>query len=225
MDTEQISHLDSLLGNLYDLEDIQSLDPERSLENLTYSLLSGGENAHKVLAKLVEQLRRFIDDKVWVENRRILELSYNIEQKAMELRDNTPTLREFFMIDGVKISVESIASKRLFSPIAKESFSHILKEEILEVDLTKLYSQVYVDETELKQNIQKLLQKKSQFTLKELHQTYPIDKGVSELIVYLKLAQNMPNAYLEEYKEEMIIVTEEGVKKKIIMDRVVFVRE
>jgi hypothetical protein len=225
MDTEQISHLDSLLGNLYDLEDIQSLDPERSLENLTYSLLSGGENAHKVLAKLVEQLRRFIDDKVWVENRRILELSYNIEQKAMELRDNTPTLREFFMIDGVKISVESIASKRLFSPIAKESFSHILKEEILEVDLTKLYSQVYVDETELKQNIQKLLQKKSQFTLKELHQAYPIDKGVSELIVYLKLAQNMPNAYLEEYKEEMIIVTEEGVKKKIIMDRVVFVRE
>ncbi|MDQ7047860.1 MAG: DUF3375 domain-containing protein [Sulfurovum sp.] len=225
MDTEQIAHLDRLLVNLYDLEDIQSLDPQRSLENLTYNLLSGGENAHKVLAKLVEQLRRFIDDKVWVENRRILELAYSIEQKAMDLRDKTPTLREFFSIDGMKISLESIASKRLFSPVAKESFSHTLKEEVLEVDLTKLYSQVYVNETELKQNIQKLLQKKPQFTLKELHKTYPIDKGVSELIVYLKLAQNMDNAYLEAHKEEMFIVTEEGVKKKIIMDRVVFVRE
>jgi len=225
MDTEQIAHLDTLVTNLYALEAIESLDPDKSLENLTYNLLSGGENAHKVLAKLVEQLRRFIDDKVWVENRRILELAYNIEQKALEIKEKIPITRDFITIDGIKISVESIASKRLFSPLAKESFSHVLKEELIEVDLTKLYTQVYVDETVLKQNIQKMLQKKSQFTLKELHQTYVIEKGLSELIVYLKLAQNMDNAYLEEHKEIFILETEEGEMKKIIMDRVVFVRE
>ncbi len=224
MDTKQIEDLNTLLENLYDLEEIQALDPQRNLENLPYNLLNGGENAHKVLAKLVEQLRRFIDDQVWVENRRILELSYNIEQKAIKLKENIPTLREFFLIDGVKISVESLASKKLFSPSAKEEFSHELKEEVIEVDLTKLYNQVYVDEIVLKQNIQKLLQKKSQFTLKELHETYPIQKGISELIVYLKLAQNMNNSYLEEHKEEILIETEEGDMKKVVMPRVVFVR-
>ncbi|SFV54351.1 FIG149030: hypothetical protein [hydrothermal vent metagenome] len=225
MDTEQIDKLNTLLENLYDLEDIQALDPQRHLENLPYHLLNGGENAHKVLAKLVEQLRRFIDDQVWVENRRILELAYEIEQKAMYFKDNAPTMREFFFIAGVKISVESLASKSLFRPSAKEEFSHGLKEKVIEVDLTKLYTQVYVDEVLLKQNIQKYLQKKPQFTLKELHENYPIQKGISELIVYLKLAQNMENSYLEPYKEEILIETAEAEIKKVVMDRVVFVRE
>lgn len=224
MDTNQIEDLNKLLENLYDLEEIQALDPQRNLENLTYNLLNGGENAHKVLAKLVEQLRRFIDDQVWVENRRILELAYAIEQKAIKLKDNAPTMREFFLIDGVKISVESLASKSLFTPTSKEEFSHELKEKVIEVDLTKLYNQVYVDEVLLKQNIQKHLQKKPQFTLKELHENYPIQKGISELIVYLKLAQNMDNAYLEAYKEEILIETAEGEIKKVVMDRVVFIR-
>jgi hypothetical protein len=225
MDTEQIEHLDRLLGNLYLLEDIQALDKDRNLENLTYNLLSGGENAHKVLAKLVEQLRRFIDDRVWVENRRVLELAQNIEQKAMSIKEKAPSLREFFMINGVKISVESIASKTLFRPMVKEEFSHAVKEEIIEVDLSKLYAQVYVDELLLKQNIQKLLQKKSQFSLKELNKVYPIAKGISELVVYLKLAQNMENAYLEEKKDEILIETELGKKMRVLMNRVVFIKD
>lgn len=225
MDTEQIEHLDKLLENLYLLEEIQTLDKERNLENLTYSLLSGGENAHKVLAKLVEQLRRFIDDRVWVENRRVLELAQNIEQKAMNLKEKTPSSREFFQINGVKISIESIASKTLFTPTAKEEFSHVIKEEIIDVDLTKLYTQVYVDEILLKANIQKLLQKKSQFSLKELNEVYPIKKGISELVVYLKLAQNMENSYLEEQEESILIETELGDKKRVVMSRVVFIRD
>jgi hypothetical protein len=103
MDTEQIEDLNRLLENLYNLEDIQALDPERNLENLTYNLLNGGEKAHKVLAKLVEQLRRFIDDQVWVENRRILELAYHIEQKALSLKETAPKTRDFFMITGLKL--------------------------------------------------------------------------------------------------------------------------
>lgn len=229
MDVRQIEHLDELLLNLYELPQIEEMDGERKLENLKYSLLSGGEKSHKVLAKLIEQLRRFIDDKLWIENRRILELAHSIEQKAMRLKDNPPIMREFFNINGVKISVESIASKRLFVPTAKEDFSHEIKEELIEIDLTKLYNQVYVDEVILKQNIQKMLQQKAQFSLKELNRFFPIKKGVSELIVYLKLAQNMSNSYieegLEESRDEILIEDEHGEKKRILMDRVVFVRD
>jgi len=228
MDIRQIEHLDELLRNLYDIPQIEEMDQERKVENLKYALLSGGEKSHKVLAKLIEQLRRFIDDKMWVENRRILELAQSIEQKAMKLKDNPPSMREFFSINGVKISIESIASKQLFKPTSKEDFSHEIKEDIVEVDLTKLYTQVYVDEIILKQNIKKLLQQKSQFTLKELNDFFPIRKGVSEVIVYLKLAQNMSNAYieksLEENRDELLIEDEQGEKKRVLMDKVVFVR-
>ena len=224
MDMRQIEHLDELLKNLYDLPQIESMDRDRKLENLKYNLLSGGEKSHKVLAKLIEQLRRFIDDRTWVESRRILELAQNIEQKAMKRRDNPPTMREFFTINGVKISVESIASKRLFVPSKKEEFSHEVKEEILEVNLEKLYSQVYVDEAILKQNIKKMLQQKSQFSLKELNKFFPIRKGVSELIVYLKLAKNMSSAYVEESRDTILIEDEYGNRKRVIMDRVVFVK-
>ena len=224
MDVRQIEHLDELLTNLYTLPQIEEMDKSRKLENLKYSLLSGGEKSHKVLGKLIEQLRRFIDDKMWVENRRILELAQSIEQRAMQIKDNPPTTRDFFTLNGVKITVESIASKQLFKPSSKENFSHEVKEEIVEIDLSKLYEQVYVDEAILKQNIKKTLQQKSQFTLKELHQLFPIKKGVSEVVVYLKLAQKMSNAYLETHRDTLIIEDERGERKKIIMDRVVFVR-
>ena len=224
MDVEQIEQLDRLLANLYNIPQIQEMDSERKMENLKYNLLGGGEKSHKILTKLIEQLRRFIDDKLWVENRRILELAQSIEQKAMQIKEKPPTQREFFAIDGVKITVESIASKSLFVPTAKESFSHELKEEVLEVDLSKLYAQVYVDEQLLKQNIRKLLQQKPQFTLKELNETYPINKGLSEVVVYLKIAQNMKNSYLDVQRDEMIVEDEHGERKRVRMDRVVFVR-
>ena len=224
MDVEQIEQLDRLLANLYNIPQIKEMDRERKMENLKYNLLGGGEKSHKILTKLIEQLRRFIDDKLWVENRRILELAQSIEQKAMQIKEKPPTQREFFAIDGVKITVESIASKSLFVPTAKESFSHELKEEVLEVDLSKLYAQVYVDEQLLRQNIRKLLQQKPQFTLKELNETYPIKKGLSEVVVYLKISQNMKNSYLDVQRDEMIIEDEHGERKKVRMDRVVFVR-
>jgi len=226
MDVRQIEHLDNLLNNIYELKPIQEMDRDRKLENLKYSLLSGGEKSHKVLSKLIEQLRRFIDDKTWVENRRILELAQSIEKKAMEFKDKPPAKRDFFSINGVKIVVESIASKRLFVPKSEENFSHEIKEDIVEVDLTKLYNQVYIDEALLKQNIKRLLQQKSQFTLLELNYDIPIKKGISEVVVYLKLAQNMKNAYIQEGKKDSFVIEDEyGDTKKIIMDRVVFVRK
>jgi len=224
MDMREIEHLDKLLVNLYNIPQIEEMDSDRKLENLKYNLLSGGEKSHKVLGKLIEQLRRFIDDKTWIENRRILELAHTIEKRAMNIKDNLPSEREFFTINGVKISVESIASKRLFIPTSKEEFSHEKKEDIVEVDLSKLYSQVYVDEMILKQNIKKMLQQKAQFTLKEINGLFPIKKGVSEVVVYLKLAQNMSNSYLADSRDELLIEDEHGERKRVLMDRVVFVR-
>ncbi len=225
MDVEQIEELDRLLVNLYNIPQIEEMDGERKMENLKYNLLGGGEKSHKVLTKLIEQLRRFIDDKLWVENRRILELANRVEKKAIAIKEKPPTQREFFTIDGVKVVVESIASKQLFVPSATESFEHEVKEDILEIDLTKLYAQVYVDESRLEQNIKKLLQQRSQFTLKEFSKVYPIEKGLSELVVYLKIAQNMKNAYIEELKDEIIIEDEHQKRKRVIMDRVVFVQK
>ncbi len=225
MDVKQIEELDRLLVNLYNIPLIKQMDSEKKMESLKYNLLSGGEKSHKVLTKLIEQLRRFIDDKLWVENRRILELAGSIEKSAMQIKEKPPTQREFFTIGGVKIVIDSIASKELFVPTSKESFEHDIKDDILEVDLTKLYAQVYVDESLLQQNIKKLLQQRSQFTLKELSSVYPIQKGLSELVVYLKIAQNMPNSYIETQRDEVIVEDEDKNRKRVVMDRVVFVQK
>lgn len=225
MDVNQIEELDRLLLNLYNIPLIEQMDSEKKMEGLKYNLLGGGEKSHKVLTKLIEQLRRFIDDKLWVENRRILELASSIEKSAMEIKEKAPAQREFFSIDGVKIVVDSIASKELFVPTAKESFEHEIKDEILEIDLSKLYAQVYVDESLLQKNIKKLLQQRSQFTLKELSEVYPLQKGLSELVVYIKIAQNMQNSYIGTQKDELIIEDEDKNTKRVVMDRVVFVQK
>ena len=55
-----------------------------------YDWLEAGEYAQKTVAQLSQQLRRFLDDKAWLENRRIMDILHGIEAKALALRDGAP---------------------------------------------------------------------------------------------------------------------------------------
>ena len=57
------------------------------LRQVHHDWLDAAERTQATVRQLSEQLRRFLDDQVWFENRRVIDLLRNIEARALQLRD------------------------------------------------------------------------------------------------------------------------------------------
>jgi hypothetical protein len=75
-----------LLERVMALPAVRTLAPDPRLVRVHYDWLEAGEVAQRTIARLSEQLRRFLDDQSFVENRRILQIIRQIEQHALAVR-------------------------------------------------------------------------------------------------------------------------------------------
>ena len=224
-DTGRNEKLANMLDNIYRLETIKKFDKDEKLKSLQYDLLKSGEKIYTVSTKLIEQLRRFIDDRVWIENRRVLELCKQIEKSAIELKSNEPKKKLFFEIKGNRVKLDSIGAKILFAPKMKEVFKNEKTEEKIEVDMDSFYKLFFVDEEALKRNISTLLQHKEQVGIMDVLKMYPIQKGVSELVGYISIAKNSHDAIVDEATKITVDVSDvDGNSKKITLPRIIFTK-
>ena len=66
------------------------------------------------MRQLSEQLRRFLDDQVWLENRRVMELLRSIESTALRLRER-PTAGYVQEMDACAPTVRLPMERPLYS--------------------------------------------------------------------------------------------------------------
>ena len=82
--------LTELLTTAFALEPVQELAPDPRLLRVHFDWLDAGEIAQRTVARLSEQLRRYLDDLAWLENRRIMQLVREVEQHALAIRVRPP---------------------------------------------------------------------------------------------------------------------------------------
>ena len=218
--------LEQLLKTVFSLEDIQSLTPDVFLSHIKFSLLEAGEKVYKTNNLLVEQLRKYLDDQAYLENKRIMELIKTIEKRAVEIKDQPPSQRDFAGLDDLKPGLDIVMSRSLFqppkSPLIKQA-PVVQGEADMAVDA--LYQQAYIDEALLKANIRKALQTRSQISLAGLSELFPIRKGVAEVVGYLGLASRDHKAMiLEDTTETLQLRDENGPSRQVCLPQVIFVR-
>ena len=224
-DAQKNEKLSTMLEKLYDIEIIQEFDSEERLKNLKYDLLLNADKIGKISSKLIEQLRRFLDDRVWIENKKILELCNAIEKKAVEIKENPPLKRDFHHLAKNKVAIDSVFEKSLYTLKENKAFSHEIKEDVLEVNLDDFYDIFFIDEALLQNNINYFLQIQSQCTLVEVLEKFPIKKGISELIGYLSLAKNSKNSIVApDEKQKIHILGEDGNKKIVSVAKILFTK-
>ncbi|MDQ7044294.1 MAG: DUF3375 domain-containing protein [Sulfurimonas sp.] len=224
-DGDKNKKLEEMLENLYKIKTIKAFDSDEKLKNMKYDLLKSADKIYRVSAKLIEQLRRFIDDRIWIENKRVLDLCKNIEKTALDLKQNEPKQRNFFHIKGSNVKIDSIGSKKLFTPKKRELFKNEELEEVIDVNMDSFYNLFYVDEDELKQNIATLLLHKKQVTLLEVLQKYPIKKGISEVVAYVSIAKNSDNTMIDEMQAQIIEIRDfDNKTKKINLANIIFLK-
>jgi len=224
-DAKRNEKLSLMLENLYEMQTIKEFDRDKKLRNLKYDLLQSGEKVSKVSSKLIEQLRRFLDDRIWIENRRILELCKSIEKSAIEIKTKEPKNRNFFYIKDDKVKINSIFSKSLYKIKETQEFKNEIVQKEIEIDMESFYNQFFVDEEDLKRNIKNILLHQRQCTTLDIVKKFTVKKGVAELIGYISIAKNSDNAIVDDKEKQIIsVVDNDGIIKNIKMPKIIFSR-
>lgn len=65
--------LEALLAKVLALDAVRELKPDRRIGPVRYDWIAAGESTQATVARLSSELRRYLDDKVWLENRRIMQ--------------------------------------------------------------------------------------------------------------------------------------------------------
>ncbi|MCF7970082.1 MAG: DUF3375 domain-containing protein [Methylococcaceae bacterium] len=216
-----------LIQKVLALDEVQSCQPDELLPKMKYHLLEAGEKVQRTSSSLVEQLRRYLDDQVWLENKRIMSIIHEIEKSAINIKQNPPKENNFTHLDDTKAHIELSVSRTLFRPPSRPIISEAkLTSGAAKFNSDLLYTQHYVDTEMLQARINKALQNQAQITLQELCAHHPLEKGLSELIAYMNLAcQDNAHALIDAQKEVQIVwKNEAGLAKSVRMPSVIFTR-
>jgi Protein of unknown function (DUF3375)/Uncharacterized protein conserved in bacteria C-term(DUF2220) len=122
--------LSSLLAKVFNLQPVQELEPDRRMLRVHYDWLQAGEVAQRTVARLSEQLRRYLDDKAWLDNRRIMQLLREIEHSALAVRDAPPD-RMLVGLDEPRPNIDLTMDRPLFSPPLTPEINELPSEGVL----------------------------------------------------------------------------------------------
>ena len=217
--------LTQLLDTVLRLAPVAELAPDPSLKRVHYDWLEAGEHAQRTVALLSQQLRRFLDDQAFLENRRIMEILRGIEAGALAVRGQPPA-GDFIVIDDVAPSIELPMERPLHAPAPKPALlSAAIAAGDEDLDAAALYAQFVVDKAALARHVRQSLQQRSQVTLAELVGSRPLQQGLAELVAYLSLAAEPGRAVIDDQVEDQVDwMARSGQHKSARLPRVIFTR-
>ncbi|MCK8515011.1 DUF3375 domain-containing protein [Methylonatrum kenyense] len=225
MSPSRQEELSELLARTLALAPVAELDPDPALGRIHYDWLAAGEHTQRVVARLSEQLRRYIDDQAWLENRRIMGLIRDLEQHALALRESPP--RDLAMrLDEPAPRVELPMERPLYSPpMTPHIAQQVLEEGEADGDAGALFEQAFVDRALLQARIRQALQTREQVSLSGLLEQHPLEQGLAELVAYLALAADDHRSVIDESDQQTVYWHDrQGVPRSATLPRVIFSR-
>lgn len=188
MSSRRQEELSERLDQVLQLPAVAALKPEPRTRRVHHDWLEAGEHTQRMVAMLSQQLRRFLDDRAYLENRRILEILHGIESHALALREASPS-GSMYAIEAMAAEIELPLERPLHTPTVKPRLANEpLQLGAGEVDTGRLYGQIVVDKAALRRRIQRALRQDPQLSLRQLLEREPLREGLAELVAYLELA-------------------------------------
>jgi hypothetical protein len=215
--------LTALLEAVHELDTIAERDAR--LAKVHYDWLDAAERTQATVRQLSEQLRRFLDDQVWFENRRVIDILRSIEGKALGLRGyrNVPVTAE---LDAPAPAIRLPMERPLYKPVRKAKISSDdVRDASEQVDAGALFEQVYVDPVPLAASVRQALRSQPTIGLRTLLAARPIQQGLAELVAYLALkGEGFLIVYDEDDLDEVSWSGADGVRRVATLPRVSYAR-
>ncbi|MCW2276947.1 DUF3375 domain-containing protein [Heliophilum fasciatum] len=212
------------LDKVLHLKPVQELKIASEIIDINNEWMDAGAYVQETVAALSQQLRRYVDENYLAEERRIIQLVREIENHALEIRNDPP--REYFInIDGLKPEFNLPMDRPLFIPHQRPE----IKDDSLNIGLgdisaEALFSQIYVDKQKLAEQIQRLLLERDSVSLAQVIAKFPLDLGLAELVTYFVIASESQQSFIEDETEEISWEDETGKVRIARLPRINFVR-
>jgi hypothetical protein len=213
------------LERVFELEAVQALQPDPRFKRIHFDWLDAGEQTQRTVARLSQQLRRFLDDQTYLENKRIMQLIQTIETRALDVRDEPPA-DTLMLMESPQAGINLTMERPLFSPPLNPVIeSRVEAGDESGVDPEALFNQVLVDRARLQGHIREALRRQPQVTLADIIQRHPLQVGLAELITYLTMASDHSRANFDDNHQDSIQWTDEdGTYRLARIARVIFTR-
>lgn len=229
MSQSRQEELTALLERVLELPPVAALGPDPRLRRVHYDWLEAGEHAQRTVAQLSQQLRRFLDDQAWLENRRIMDILRGVEAKALAVRQSPPP-GHFHAVDEPTACLDLPLERPLYSAPIKAVLANVVLEAgqigAADLDAAALFTQVRIDKAALASHVRQALQTRAQISLGELLQTRPLQQGLGELVAYLQMASEASNSVVDESTLESVTwLADDAVTRRARLPRVLFVRD
>ena len=223
MSRDRQDELSALLDRVLQLEPVAGLAPDPRLRRVHYDWLEAGEQTQRTVALLSQQLRRFLDDQAFLENRRIMDILRGIEAGALAVRAKQPA-GDFMVITDTSPSIDLPMERPLHAPAVKLAIASArIDAGDEDLDAAVLFSQFIVDKAALAQHVRRSLQQRTQVTLAELLAGRPLQQGLAELVAYLSLAAEPGKAVIDDSVQEQVTwCSRSGQHKSASLPRVIF---
>lgn len=217
---------DELVEMLAKVQKMSDVGADRRVGRVHHDWADAAERTQQTVRSLSEQFRRFLDDQVWVENRRVLDLVRGIEVAAIAVRAAPPRGDDVGLeVDEPGVPIVLPFERPLYDtqPLtAVDSF--IPPQAAHELELEALLAQHVVDAARLAENIRAIVPPRSTVALEEIIAFYPIDGGVADILGYLSLdgedieIGSAEGASIIDYFDTV------GVAKRVTMPKVTITR-
>lgn len=201
------SRQDELTELLAKVTSLDTVEADRRVHTIHHDWAEAAERAQRTVRQISEQLRRFLDDQVWLENRRVLDLVRSVEIAALDVRTGPPAFG--LEMDEPGIGIALPFERPLYSPPASAEVESLIPpaaEQDLEADL--LFNQIFVDSSRLAENIRTVLPERSSTLLTDIVTMYPIEQGAAEIVTYLALSDDDLTIEMDETDETLLEYTD-----------------
>jgi hypothetical protein len=208
--------MSALLARVHGLDQVEA---DGRLLTIHHDWSEAAERTQATVRQISEQLRRFLDDQVWLENRRVLDLVRAVETAALACREAPPSIG--LTIDEAGIGIALPFERPLYdaTPAARvDSLVQPADDEPLDVE--SLLGQTFVDQARLADNIRSVVPQRSSALLSDIIDLYPVEHGAAEIIGYLALADEDLEVTMDEQDETVVEYTDGDVVRRARLPKV-----
>jgi flagellar motility protein MotE (MotC chaperone) len=177
---------EELSGLLAHVEDVAAVQTDRRLRTVHHDWAEAAERTQQTVRQISEQLRRFLDDQIWWENRRVVELVRVVEASALRCRAEPPPFG--LTVDAPGVDIALPFERPLYDARPAVAVDSLLRPSPeVDLDATALYMQAFVDPARLSDNVRAAIPRRGSALLSDIVDAFPIEQGAAEIVGYLAL--------------------------------------
>lgn len=215
---EMQSELDTLITDLFRTLKEKNIDGgDTFLQNMVEYLYESGRKVYQTNDKMADKLSRIIRENEISRSDVSKRLIQEIKNTLIEIskKGQKPDV-SLSVDDGMEISIP-FDRKITFEQNESTEYDSIPETETLSIEdlgeLGKVFSNVYVDRKILVKNIRETMKGKSQVTLLDVVEQFPLKQGLPELFAYFGALGQFQHKTVNEEKRQAIVFDHQNNKR------------